>query len=89
MDVGGAGGGGAVMFNSIDVVLVRHFARWRWEQYRFPRSRRRRIRKKWARDRANYRNTYDGEQGPYRMGDRILCGPRAYAKILAAAEASP
>ena len=50
-----------------------------WEQFRFPRSKKRRIRKKWAKDRRNWRKVHhsylvDGTR-------QLICSPEVYAEF--------
>lgn len=41
--------------------------KWAMRQFRFPRSKRKRIQRKWRKDKANYRNTLIEKSGPYLM----------------------
>jgi len=50
-------------------------------QVRFPKSRRRRIRKKWRKDPRNWRAF--PVRACYRMGDRFVCDFATYADIRA------
>ena len=53
-------------------------------QYRRPRSKKRRIRRKWAADPRNWRTT--PIRGAYRMGDRFIVDPLTYAELAASME---
>lgn len=48
----------------------------RREQFRFPRSKRKRIRKKWAKNQRNWRMVYVPQI--YRMGDAFIMDPVSY-----------
>lgn len=54
------------------------------KQVRFPRSHRKRIRKKWAGNHSNYATVPGEELGPFIMGRKVLCGPRAMAELILA-----
>ena len=49
-------------------------------QYRFPRSKSRRIRKRWAKRRRNYRMEAD-QMAAYYVHDALYVGPAMYAAI--------
>lgn len=49
-------------------------------QYRFPRSKKRRIRRKWAKDLRNWKT--EVKPVMYQMGNRIICSPTAYAQLM-------
>ncbi len=51
----------ASTFGGVEVIVDDSLGRRR-EQVRFPRSRRKRMRKKWRRNAANWRTVYDGPQ---------------------------
>ena len=80
----------AAVFGGPEIVLSERLAaveKTITEQVCFPRSTRRRIVKKWAKNPKNYLTRtiqVSPEQGPYRIGNRIICGPKAYAKLIAA-----
>lgn len=48
------------------------------EQFRFPRSRKKRIRNKWAKRPENFRPSV---KAVYQMGDTIICHPKMAALI--------
>ncbi len=48
-------------------------------QYRFPKSKRRRIRKKWQKDPKNWRTVPDDMI--YLMGNRAICHPATLEKL--------
>ena len=48
-------------------------------QVRFPRSKCRRIRRKWAKDPRNWRESW--VRACYRFGDTIVCDPITYAEL--------
>lgn len=56
-------------------------------QYRFPRSRKRRIRRKWAKDKRNWRQVSNGYNGPYELVNpfsgrkQILCSHKHYLEL--------
>lgn len=54
---------------------------FRSEQFRYPRSKRRRIRKKWRRDPANWRLVPMRQS--LRMGNRLLVDRRTYDDLMA------
>lgn len=47
------------------------------EQFRFPRSKKKRIRAKWAKRPANFRPA----RRAYLMGDKLICHPQFAAKL--------
>lgn len=51
----------------------------KWKQYRFPRSKRRRIQKKWRNNRRNYRWIESREI--YQTPDAIICAPNIAREI--------
>ena len=59
-------------------------------QVQFPRSHRKRVRRKWAKQPRRWAVTgwteAVPEQGPFRVGDDIICGPVAYARLIAASK---
>ena len=57
---------------------------YKQEQVRFPRSKKRRIRKKWSKCARNFRSVH--EPSFYRIGNRLICGPRSLAVLNAACE---
>ena len=48
-------------------------------QYRFPKSKRRRIRKKWSKDSKNWRTIPDDKI--YLMGNKAICHPLTLRKL--------
>lgn len=54
------------------------------KQVRFPRSHRKRIRKKWAGNHSNYVTVPGEELGPFIVGRKVLCGPRVMAELMRA-----
>ena len=50
----------------------------RSEQYRFPRSKKRRMRRKWAKQKRNYR---DVPLSPCRVGNTIYMHPITFAEL--------
>lgn len=50
-----------------------------WAQFRFPRSKRRRIRAKWRKDRRNWKRIPTGEV--YQIGDTLYMHPDMMAKL--------
>jgi hypothetical protein len=62
----------------IDDTLGRKFTR---EQYRFPRSKRKRIRRKWQKDRRNYRVTWTARPVVYMVGRSLVMNTVAFEKI--------
>ncbi len=62
----------------IDDTLGRKFTR---EQYRFPRSKRKRIRRKWQKDRRNYRVTWTARPVAYLVGPSLVMNTVAFEKI--------
>ena len=50
-----------------------------WKQVKFPRSKKRRIRKKWAKDRKNYRLI--PWETVYQMGDTVVMHPMMLARL--------
>lgn len=48
-----------------------------WKQVRFPRSKKKRIRKKWAKNRMNFVYRFVGSK-IFRSGDSWLVSPRTY-----------
>lgn len=50
-----------------------------WQQVRFPRSKKRRMRKKWAKQRRNF--GFAPSPRIYRIGDTIIGHPEVIAKI--------
>jgi len=52
------------------------------EQVRFPRSKKKRIRKKWCKDRRNW--VFEKTPLCYQMGNKIICAPEVMGQIRAA-----
>lgn len=74
------------VFSGVDIVISQHLAATRTEtktQTRFPRSRRKRIRKKWASNPKNWTThvTTTPKMGPFMVGNRIICCPEDYVAI--------
>lgn len=60
-------------------LMVDHVQR----QYRFPRSKKRRIRKKWAKRRSNYKTVAVPQTDVYRVGSTIVAHPEIIDRIRA------
>lgn len=80
------------LFNGIPVVENRNMpAPWTWEQVRFPRTKKRRIRKKWSKRQANWGQVPRAPEF-YRVaateffGEQIMGHPDAIAMLRAAAD---
>ena len=67
----------------LNLVISKHLAEVRQRrQVRFPRSKRKRIQKKWRKDERNYADVVvQKEQGPYLINGVCVVGPRAYKQI--------
>ena len=59
-----------MMMGGLKVIVSDALYEWDTWQTRFPRSRKRRIRKKWSRDKRNWTSTR--KPLAYRMGDKII-----------------
>lgn len=66
-------------YGGINIIVSDHLPK-EWVQVRFPRSKRRRIRRKWAKDRRNYamRETV----GLLMVGGQAYVSPRSFASII-------
>lgn len=72
--------------SSIDVCLIDENCFRTTKQIRFPRTRKRRIRKKWAQRPENYRTVSTWKRGTnMRMGDRFYTDAETLVKIRALA----
>lgn len=49
------------------------------KQFRFPRSKKKRIRRKWAKDKRNIRR---GEDVAFRFGDKLMVSPAMYNALM-------
>jgi len=64
-------------------VIVSHYCpdgRMRREQFRTPRSRRRRIRRKWSRRETNWRSVLE-EREVFKMANRWVCSPSTWEHL--------
>jgi hypothetical protein len=67
--------------NSIEVLVSDHIPDLERRQFRFPKSRRKRIRKKWANDEANYRLEKIKKPRMYQLGGQVFVGPGTLARL--------
>ena len=75
-------------FHGTTVYLSQSLGGWRRVQRRFPRSKRARIRKKWAKNERNWTKVQDPIMCQI-GGSMLLCNEAAYAKILAMVDFMP
>lgn len=68
-----------VTFKGVPVYSSPHMPLTENRQFRFPRSKKKRIRKKWAKNPANYRES----DVIWMISGGYHCHPRVYARLLA------
>ncbi len=66
----------------LDVVVTATLPPTKQVQFRKPRSKSRRIRRKWAKRLENWHTVVCGPE-MVRMGNTVLCSPAAYARLQA------
>jgi len=72
----------AGVFDSVDIVVSSHLpCRKEWIQIRFPKSRRKRIRKKWAKDKRRNWSYEDTEPVYMHLNGQILTNRLGYERI--------
>ncbi len=70
------------MWGGLDIVENPHLDDGRrWVQVKFPRTKRRRIRRKWAKRRVNFAMRQVEEPQCFEVGGRIICAPRVAAGL--------
>lgn len=69
------------IFGGIEVHVVPWLTPKRWTQVRFPRSKKRRIRKKWSKNRRNFAVIETNLAEAYTMGGRIYVSQPMYEKL--------
>jgi hypothetical protein len=65
----------------IDIVVSTLIPDTKLAQTRFPRSKRRRIRKKWRKDLKNWSHVPDPQA--FRLAGKVVCNPSMYANLKA------
>ena len=70
-----------VQIDGVPIFCDHYMPTHRWQQVRFPRSRSRRIRRKWERDMRNWREVPAARI--LRFGDWMVTDSLTYAKIVA------
>lgn len=69
-------------------IIVSHHMPTRREQWRRPRSRSRRIRRKWEKDQRNWR-TVEAYPSGLLMGGTLVVSPAGFDRLMRAVEATP
>lgn len=69
-------------FALLPPIVVTEQVPTRWKQWRFPRSKQRRIRRKWAKSRRNWRSVEVYPNG-YMFGGTLVVSPGTFARIQA------
>lgn len=73
---------GAQSFSGIRIIADPYLPKTRLEQFRFPRSKKVRIRKKWRKNPANWRDV-DATGDIYWMDESALVAPELWEKLKA------
>ena len=71
----------------INLVRVDHLLKYNHVQIKFPRTKNKRIRKKWSKNMRNFKRVHEPQV--YKMGRHVFADPVSYFKILDAASRVP
>lgn len=65
----------------MDLIVSNHIQENKFVQIRFPKSKKKRIRKKWAKRSENWDLRYDKNQKGYILGNKMIVGPETFKRI--------
>jgi len=72
----------------MDLIVSHSIQETKFIQVRFPKSKNKRIRKKWSKREKNWELRYDKTQRGFILGDKIIVGPETFKRIKTVFEAN-
>lgn len=69
-----------MMLGGLNVVVSQFLPRFKLVQFRFPRSKKKRIRKKWSKQERNFK-LVKHEAAAWRVGDTLYVHPTTYIRL--------
>lgn len=72
----------------MDLIVSHSIQETKFIQIRFPKSKKKRIRRKWSKRTENWETRYDRSIKGYILGDKMIVGPETFKRIKNVIEAN-